>query len=141
MKLPDDVEFHQPMPEAEGVDYYSYCPADSHADTPVLVCVHGITRNSQELLEAFLPFAKQQGFMLLVPHFSPELFPDYQRLGVRGSGQRADQALQSILLQVKRNALSEYCPWLRNMAPPWLQYATTIRAFRMISMCVLRSPK
>ena len=101
--VPDGARLHCLSLDGPAATWYSYCPPERRVETPVLVCVHGITRNSLELLKVFLPFAKRHGFVLIVPHFSTQLFPDYQQLGVRGSGQRADQALESILLQAGRS--------------------------------------
>lgn len=59
----------------------------------LLVSVHGISRNREEHLAAFAPAADRYGAALLLPLFSAERFPDYQRLGRQGHGPRADRAL------------------------------------------------
>ncbi len=59
----------------------------------LLVCVHGISRNRHEHLEAFRDQANRHGVALLLPLFSPRDYPDYQRLGRKGRGPRADLAL------------------------------------------------
>ena len=79
------------------IPYYCYCPPDCSPRTPVIVCVHGITRNAINLAEGFLTAARESGALLIAPYFSAELFPDYQRLGSKGAGGRADLALRAIL--------------------------------------------
>lgn len=63
--------------------------------TPVLVTVHGISRNAREQAEAFHAPAARLGLTVLAPLFDQRHFPDYQRLGRRGL--RADLALEAML--------------------------------------------
>jgi pimeloyl-ACP methyl ester carboxylesterase len=77
--------------------YFLYVPdtAGEHAKT--FVTVHGYTRNVIEHVEMFAPFAYQHGLILVAPLFSKERFPDYQRLGRKGKGGRADIRLDMVV--------------------------------------------
>ncbi len=66
---------------------------------PLLVAVHGISRNAEEHARAFHAAAARAGLAVLAPLFSAELFPDYQRLGRRGL--RADLLLEAILAELR----------------------------------------
>ncbi|HET8996902.1 MAG TPA: hypothetical protein VFN42_09560 [Acetobacteraceae bacterium] len=72
--------------------------------TPLLVCVHGISRNAEEHLSNFAPLAAAHGVAVLTPVFAPAPFPDYQRLGRQGRGLRADLVLRAML-----DRLGEQC--------------------------------
>lgn len=62
----------------------------------VLVAVHGISRNAEEIFRAFSAVAGER-LIVLAPHFDATGFPDYQRLGLRGRGLRADLVLDAAL--------------------------------------------
>ena len=79
------------------VPYYYYEPPGCDAAAPTWVCVHGINRQARPLADAFCVAAQMAGRRLVVPQFSAGYFPDFQRLGTRGRGLRADQALDAIL--------------------------------------------
>ncbi len=59
----------------------------------IAVAVHGISRNAHEHFCAFAPLANATNWILLAPLFDAGSFPDYQRLGRPGKGERADLAL------------------------------------------------
>jgi pimeloyl-ACP methyl ester carboxylesterase len=65
--------------------------------TRTLVCIHGVSRNATEQISLLRPYAGQHGFALIAPLFEPTTFGDYQRLGRRGHGPRADLALIKML--------------------------------------------
>lgn len=65
-----------------------------------LVCVHGISRNAREQLVAFKPVADALGIRLIAPNFCAQRFPGYQRLDQRPGHDRADLALNRLLLQL-----------------------------------------
>ncbi len=67
-----------------------------------LVSVHGISRNDREHLQAFAPFAASRGVAMLVPRFGRGDFSDYQRLGRRGRGPRADLALLQAIEEIEQ---------------------------------------
>ncbi len=77
-----------------------FMPDASRPPRRLLVSVHGISRNAEEHLQEALPLAAACGVALLVPRFSAFDFPDYQRLGRRGHGPRADLALLRALDEV-----------------------------------------
>jgi pimeloyl-ACP methyl ester carboxylesterase len=85
--------------------YWLHVPAAARrADAPLLVCVHGISRNAGAHLRAFAPWAERHGCVLLAPHFARTRFPDYQRLGRPGrlgAGGRADLMLWRIVDAVR----------------------------------------
>lgn len=73
-------------------------------DTPLLVAVHGISRNAGALARAFVGPASHHRVVLLAPHFSRKRFPDYQRLGRPdrlGCGERADHMLDRIVAELR----------------------------------------
>ncbi|MEQ1812971.1 MAG: hypothetical protein ABL860_00750 [Candidatus Nitrotoga sp.] len=83
--------------------YLLYVPRKSNAtNAPVFITVHGISRNAREHARRFAPFAERYGVILVAPVFSQDRFPDYQRLGRKGKGERADIALNNIIDEVGR---------------------------------------
>ncbi len=77
--------------------YFLYIPQDVQADTPLLVTVHGISRNAREQIEQFKAWAEWYKIILLAPLFSKSHFKDYQRLGRTGRGLRADLTLEQMI--------------------------------------------
>jgi pimeloyl-ACP methyl ester carboxylesterase len=81
--------------------YYRYIPADlRRAAAPVLVSVHGISRNAREHALACLPIAQKLGCALIAPLFSREFCQGYQQLGLTRGGRRADTLLDRIVAEV-----------------------------------------
>ena len=80
--------------------YFLYWPKGARAAAPVLVTVHGISRNAGEQITAFAELAEHYGVVLVAPLFTAPRFRGYQRL--RGRGQRADRKLEAILAEVRR---------------------------------------
>lgn len=80
--------------------YFLYVPSRAAEGAPLLVSVHGISRNAEEHARLLAPIAERYGVVLVAPLFSEQRFPDYQRLGIGRSGQRADLALERILAEV-----------------------------------------
>jgi pimeloyl-ACP methyl ester carboxylesterase len=76
-------------------EYFVYVPFRGGTNEPVLVTVHGQSRNAKEQAELFSEYCEALGVVLVVPHFPADVYPDYQRLGRRGS--RADLALNAIV--------------------------------------------
>ena len=81
--------------------YYLYRPEQPVRRGRLLVSVHGVSRNAEEHVELFRPYADRYGAVLLAPLFEPDDFRDYQRLGRKGKGPRADLALIRVLNEVK----------------------------------------
>ncbi|HRY19586.1 MAG TPA: PHB depolymerase family esterase [Candidatus Competibacteraceae bacterium] len=82
--------------------YYLYVPPGIGPHAPVLVAVHGVSRNAEEQARRFRRLARQYGVVLVAPLFPAGRFADYQRLGLTGPGARSDQALQAILAEVRQ---------------------------------------
>ena len=82
------------------LSYYLYVPRTGKELGTVLVAVHGVSRNAREQIDAFREMADEKGVTLVAPVFSREVFTDYQRLGRRGRGPRADLALIRVLNDV-----------------------------------------
>jgi len=81
-------------------EYFLYLPGEAGDGAPLLVAVHGISRNAEEHARYFSRFCEAHGVVLVAPHFSEAEFSDYQRLGRVGCGPRADQTLDAILAEV-----------------------------------------
>ena len=79
--------------------YYLFVPASYAPGREIVVLVHGISRNAREHAIAFAPFAARSGVALLAPLFTKEFCRDYQRLGLTGTGHRADALLQDIVAE------------------------------------------
>ncbi len=87
--------------------YHLYLPTRLREDRPLLVAVHGISRNAGEHARAFARWAEGYGAAVLAPRFSRRRFSDYQRLGRAARGRRADLALLSLLDELRaRTGLS-----------------------------------
>jgi pimeloyl-ACP methyl ester carboxylesterase len=84
------------------LEYLAYCPARVRDDSPLLVAVHGYTRNAPEQAERFLPLCDAAGAVLAAPHFDAARFRDYQRLGGR-RGARADLALDALVGELRQS--------------------------------------
>ncbi len=80
--------------------YFLYVPTRGGHGAPVFVSVHGISRNARRHARLFAPYCEKYGVVLVAPQFSADQHPDYQRLGRRGRGDRADLALDAILAEV-----------------------------------------
>ena len=80
-----------------------YCLYVSHSVRPAIplfVAVHGIRRGVTNQARQFAPYIDSVGGVLVAPLFQKDRFPDYQRLGRFGRGNRADLALKRILADV-----------------------------------------
>jgi pimeloyl-ACP methyl ester carboxylesterase len=80
--------------------YLVFVPRTGAAEAPVLVSVHGISRNAHDQARVFASTCDERGVVLLVPIFTPERHRDYQRLGRRGRGERTDLVLNECLAEV-----------------------------------------
>jgi len=80
--------------------YFLYAPRDLRPDSPLVVSIHGISRNAREHVAAFTKLADRYGAVVLAPVFTDYRYGDYQRLGRRGRGSRADLALQRLASHV-----------------------------------------
>jgi dienelactone hydrolase len=80
--------------------YLLQIPPTGAVDAPVFVSVHGVSRNAHEQARVFSERCSEQGIVLVVPIFTAGQHPDYQRLGRRGRGVRADRLLDRCLAEI-----------------------------------------
>lgn len=80
--------------------YFLYVPANGGRGAPLLVSVHGISRNARGHVRRFARLAEQYGVVVVAPLFDEERYPAYQRLGL--SGERPDLALERIVAETTR---------------------------------------
>lgn len=81
-------------------EYLLYVPDSGGAEAPILVAVHGLACNPDELARVFAPHCETAGVVMLAPIFSTEQHGDYQRLGRVGRGVRADIAVDRCVAEV-----------------------------------------
>lgn len=81
------------------LEYHSYCPESASERAPLLVAVHGYTRNAAEQAEHFAPLCEAAGVVLVAPHFDAQRYRDYQRLGARHL--RAAPALDALIAELR----------------------------------------
>ena len=91
---------HRTLANNPGQEYFLYVPHGTENDAKIFVTVHGISRNASEHAQKFAPFAEKHKVIMIAPHFPSDRFPDYQRLGREGKGERADTALNEIVAEV-----------------------------------------
>lgn len=72
-------------------------PANPGAQRPLLA-LHGISRNAAELAQALAPAAQATGRTVVVPHFTADQWPVYQRMTKRA---RPDKALLALLATLR----------------------------------------
>jgi len=86
---------------------FAFVPESAGARVPLLVAIHGISRDAHEQARAFRPVAERRGWALLVPEFDETRHGDYQRLGRVGRGPRSDHALESLIDALRERASIE----------------------------------
>jgi pimeloyl-ACP methyl ester carboxylesterase len=77
--------------------YLVYKPAHVRRGCPMMVCVHGISRNAETHILSFAPWADRYGMVLLAPLFDAKRFTKYQRLAKNERDRRADRILDLII--------------------------------------------
>lgn len=77
--------------------YYLYIPRSGGNHAPLMVSIHGVSRNAHKHAHLLAPLAERYGVVLIAPLFTKTMFPDYQRLGRVGRGPRADHALDQVV--------------------------------------------
>lgn len=90
--------FPGPVPR----EYYYHYPSGLHAGSPILVSVHGISRNAAEHMVRMRGIAEAAGAVIVAPFFGKKFYPRYQQLEDRARGIRSDLALIDILAAVRR---------------------------------------
>jgi len=83
-----------------GQEYLLYVPGQGGHGVRLFVTVHGISRNVEEHATLFAPYAERHGVVLVAPCFTQDEHDDYQRLGRKGRGRRADLVLDAIVEEV-----------------------------------------
>ncbi len=99
-QIPDWRILYRSLARDPGQKYYLYIPSTGGSGARTFIAVHGITRNAAEQTHLFAPFAERYGVVLIAPLFPKDRFHDYQRLGRKGKGERADFALDRIVAEV-----------------------------------------
>ncbi len=82
--------------------YYLALPKTLNHNTPVLVSVHGISRNAREHAKTFAKYCNNLGWAVVSPLFVASRFPKFQQLGFSRKHEhpRPDFALNAILDEV-----------------------------------------
>lgn len=77
--------------------YFIYLPRRLRPGAPIVVSVHGISRNAREHAERFAPFAEATGSVLVAPLFTEQRFAGYQRLQADRDGVPPDRWLLRVV--------------------------------------------
>ncbi len=80
-------------------EYLLYVPSSRRPEPPLVVSVHGVSRNADEHARLLSAYCDLYGAVLVAPLFSAAEHPDYQRLGRLGRGKRADVVLNLIVAE------------------------------------------
>lgn len=108
LRLLDGVErgviLSRTLAGAPALEYQLYLPRSARARPPLLVAVHGISGRPRAHVRTFAQLAEARGVAVLAPHFAPPAYRDYQRLGRTHLGERADLALERLVVEVERLA-------------------------------------
>jgi len=86
---------------AHGLDYFMYYPPGIKPSSPIVVSVHGYTRNAAEHAFRLAPVTKEYNAVLIVPYFTRKRFPHFNYLQPDENGVFPDDALDNVLLDVK----------------------------------------
>lgn len=81
--------------------YFLYLPRRCPVDAPVVVSVHGITRNACEHAMLLAPFAERYRVVLVAPLFAHNRYRRYQRLRNERRHGRPERALEQIVAEVR----------------------------------------
>lgn len=81
-------------------EYFIHVPASCGDHAPLVVAIHGQSRNADEQARLLAATSEAHRAILVAPIFGAEQHPDYQRLGRVGRGKRADIALNLIVAEV-----------------------------------------
>ena len=91
----------QAMPDAQ---YFYARPSRPTQDAPVLVSVHGISRNAREHVRTFAQYCNSLGWVVVAPLFPADRFPKYQQLDFarKHDYSRPEPALNAILDEITK---------------------------------------
>ena len=78
-----------------------YCPPDMNPSSPIVVSIHGYTRNAAEHAFRLAPVAKEYNAVLVVPYFTRKRFPHFNYLQPDKNGVFPGDALDDLLVDVK----------------------------------------
>ena len=84
------------------LQYVVYVPSRGGAGAPILVTVHGISRNAWEQVSMFAPYAERAGVVLVAPLYEQARFPRYQRLSANERGESPVAVMEAIVAEVAR---------------------------------------
>lgn len=98
--LPRGRILHRALRADSNQLYLVYVPARAGPGAPIMVTVHGISRNVDEHAALFAPYAEEHGVVLIAPSFTTARNAGYQRLSEESVGLRADRALDAIVNEV-----------------------------------------
>ncbi len=98
--LPKGKVLRRTMQGAPNFDYLIYLPTSVKNNAPLLIAVHGLSRNTHEQMRVFSKLSELYGVIVAAPNFSEEQFKDYQRLGRIGLGLRADLFLNECIVEI-----------------------------------------
>ncbi|MCC4114641.1 alpha/beta hydrolase [Aromatoleum toluclasticum] len=99
--LPGKVE-QRALGADASVAYVVYVPSRGGAGAPILVTVHGISRNAFEQVSMFAPYAERAGVVIVAPLFDRGRFPQYQRLVENDSGESPVAVMEAVVAEVAR---------------------------------------
>ena len=57
-----------------------FVPSAVHENSPMMVAIHGIKEDVNQIANAFIPYAERHGIILIAPLFSRKIYFDYMRL-------------------------------------------------------------
>ena len=97
-----------------GLNGFEYYIRPSRHPDPgrILVAVHGISRRAGFMIRALANAADKDNYTLVAPLFNHGRYSDYQRLGRKGRGQRADLAFLAMLEDVAQLLDFDFRPHL-----------------------------
>lgn len=89
----------QAVPDAQ---YFYARPSKLAQGAPVMVSVHGISRNAREHVQTFAQYCISLGWVVVAPLFTVDRFPKYQQLGFarKHNSSRPEPALNAILDEI-----------------------------------------
>ncbi|MEO5616601.1 MAG: hypothetical protein ABIS67_02440, partial [Candidatus Eisenbacteria bacterium] len=101
--VPRGRVLHRVLRTDPSQQYLLYVPTHAGREAPILVTVHGVSRNHEEHARLFSPHAEEHDVVLVAPLFTPERNEGYQRLGKGRTGRRADLTLDAIVDEVAKS--------------------------------------
>lgn len=101
LALPRGARIWRALNSDSAQEYILYLPQSAGPRAPVLVSLHGLSRNAHEHAATFTSACDEHGAVMVVPIFTEEVHKDYQRLGRKGRGERADLMLHRVLTEVE----------------------------------------